>query len=231
MKLATTTVGSGPKTAALVHGLSGDSGTWFEFAPWLASLGYTVTLVDQRGHGASDRAESYLAEDLADDLVDTLPVGMDVVMGHSLGGRALILAAERLRPGRAVYLDPGWNVPPEMEFALPLDADGRLASVDDLAAVLPEYSREHIVNSRRSLELFDPVWFEAPNPVLPDQEPSVPPVVPSLVVLADPPKALRADVVERLRAGGYEIVTVPGGHHDLHIVNLEATKQALDGWV
>lgn len=231
MKLATTTIGTGPKTAALVHGLSGDSGTWFEFAPWLASLGYTVTLVDQRGHGASDRANSYLAEDLADDLVDTLPVGMDVIMGHSLGGRALLLAAERLRPGRAVYLDPGFTVPPEMTFGLPLDADGEIASVEELAAILPVYSTEHLVNSRRSLTLFDPAWFELPNPVLPDLEPPVPPVVPSLLVLADPPIAVNPPMQERLRAGGYELRTVPGGHHDLHIVNLEQTKQALEGWV
>jgi len=231
MKLATTTVGDGPKTAALVHGLSGDSGTWFEFAPWLAEQGYTVTLVDQRGHGASPRADSYLAEDLADDLVDTLPVGMDLIAGHSLGGRALLLAVERLRPQRAVYLDPGWNVPPEMEFALPLDEHGDIVSVEALAELVPDYSPEHVANARRSLKLYDPAWVTSPNPVLPDQEPPTPPVVPSLVVLADPPVAVRPDLEERLRSGGYEVVTVPDGHHDLHIVNLEQTKQALAGWV
>ena len=231
MKLSTTTIGTGPRTAALVHGISGDSGTWFEFAPWLADQGYTVTLVDQRGHGASARADSYLTEDLGDDLVDTLPVGMDVIMGHSLGGRALLAAVDRVRPKRAVYLDPGWTVPPELAFALPLDESGELLSVERLAELLPGYSPEHVVNSRRSLQLFDPRWFEAPNPVLPDQEPPVPPVVPSLVVLADPPIAVRPELVSRLAEGGYEVRTVPGGAHDLHIVNLEATKQALDGWV
>lgn len=231
MRLSTTTVGDGPKSAALVHGLSGDSGTWFEFAPWLAAQGYTVTLVDQRGHGASDRADSYLAEDLADDLVDTLPIGMDLIAGHSLGGRALLLAAERLRPLRAVYLDPGWNVPPEMQFGLPLDENGEIVDVEVLATILPNYSPEHLVNSRRSLTLFDPAWFAAPNPVLPDLEPPTPPVVPSLVVLADPPIAVRPDLEERLRLGGYEVRTIPGGAHDMHIENLEQTKQALEGWV
>jgi len=231
MKLATTTIGDGPKRAALLHGLSGDSGTWFEFAPWLADQGYTVTLVDQRGHGASDRASSYLAEDLADDLVDTLPVGMDLIAGHSLGGRALLLAAERLRPARAVYLDPGFNVPTDLAFALPVGADGEILGVDELAALLPGYGPAHLEVSRRAFERFDPAWFAAPNPVLPDLEPPVPPVVPSLVVLADPPLAVSTPTQERLRSGGYEVRVVPGGAHDLHILNLEATKRAFDGWL
>lgn len=231
MRLATTTVGNGPRRAALVHGLSGDSGTWFEFAPWLAALGYTVTLVDQRGHGASDRAASYLAEDLADDLVDTLPTGLDLIVGHSLGGRALLLSVERLRPLRAVYLEPGWTVPTDLVFGLPADASGDILGVDELAAVLPGFSRAHLDNTRRALQLFDPTWFEAPNPVLPDLEPPTPPAVPSLVVLADPALAVTPELEARVRAGGYEVRVVPGGAHDLHVLNLEATKQALDGWV
>ncbi len=230
MRLATTTVGDGPRHAALVHGLSGDSGSWFELAPWLASLGYTVTLVDQRGHGLSDRASSYLVEDLADDLVDALPIGLDLIVGHSLGGRALLLAVERLQPRRAVYLEPGWTVPTDLEFGLPTDASGEILGVDDLAGILPGFSPDHLANTRRALQLFDRSWFESPNPVLPDLEPPTPPAVPSLVVLADPALAVTPELEERVRAGGYEVRVVPGGNHDLHIVNLEETKRALDGW-
>jgi pimeloyl-ACP methyl ester carboxylesterase len=56
----------------LIHGLTGDSGTWFELAPWIADHGYTATLVDQRGHGKSERSERYEPEDLA----ETLPRGL-----------------------------------------------------------------------------------------------------------------------------------------------------------
>lgn len=231
MKLSTTTVGDGPHRAALLHGLSGDSGTWFEFAPWLASQGYTVTLVDQRGHGMSDRAASYLDGDLADDLVETLPVGLDLILGHSLGGRALLLAAERLRPSRAVYLDPGWQVPEDMVFALPLDTRGRILDAAWLGALLQGYSREHLHKSWEALQRFDPTWYEAPNPVLPDLDPPRPPAVPSLVVLADPSISVPTALQQRLRDDGYEVRVVPGGAHDLHIVNLHETKAALDGWL
>ncbi len=231
MRLATTTVGDGPRTAALLHGISGDGGTWFEFAPWLASLGYTVTLVDQRGHGHSDRAASYLTHELADDLVETLPAGMDVILGHSLGGRSLLLAVERLRPARAVYLDPAWEVPDDLVLERPLRPDGSDLDVDELAAVLPpQYSRAHRENSHRALALFDRAWL-ASRPHLPDLDPPMPPAVPSLVVVADPSVVTPPPLAARLRAGGYEVRIVEGGHHDLHIVNLEQTKDALAGWV
>lgn len=231
MKLFTTTIGDGPKRAALVHGLSGDGGTWFELAPWIAEHGYTVTLVDQRGHGHSERAESYLTGELADDLVETLPVGLDLIAGHSLGGRSLLLAAERLRPAKAVYLDPGWEVPVDLVLERPVRADGSELDLDELAAVLPPgYSRAHQENSHRALALFDPAWL-VERPDLPDLEPPVPPVVPSLVVLADPSTATPPDMADRLRAGGYVVRVVEGGHHDLHIVNLQETKRVLEDWL
>ncbi len=56
MQLSTTTIGSGSRTAALVHGLSASSLHWTEFARLLAEeQDCTVTLVDLRGHGDSPR--------------------------------------------------------------------------------------------------------------------------------------------------------------------------------
>lgn len=87
MKLSTTTVGSGSRTAALVHGLSASSRHWTEFARLLADEHYcTVTLVDLRGHGDSPRAERYQLGDFPDDLVETLPQGIDFLIGQSFGG-------------------------------------------------------------------------------------------------------------------------------------------------
>ncbi|SMQ71157.1 Alpha/beta hydrolase family protein [Plantibacter sp. VKM Ac-1784] len=231
MRLSTTTVGDGAKTAALVHGLSAHGGYWSEVAAWLASLGYTVTVVDQRGHGASDRADSYLTEELADDLVETLPAGLDIIVGHSLGGRALLLAADRLRPERAIYVDPGWNVPAGLSINLPVDESGDILSLKSLSELLPNYNPEQLNRLRRGFVLADPLWFQAPNPILPDLEPPLSPVVPSLVVLADPPLAVRPELEKRLRDGGYNVLTVPGGVHDMPIEQFELTKQALAGWV
>jgi pimeloyl-ACP methyl ester carboxylesterase len=231
MKLHTTTVGDGPKRAALIHGITGNGETWFEFAPWIAEHGYTVTLVDQRGHGKSDRAESYTAADLADDLVDTLPQGLDIIMGHSLGGRSLILAVDRLLPQKAVYLDPGWEIPADLVLELPLRPDGSLVSPDEFLELAPTRSRAHAEQALRAMAAFDARMFEPPHVPLPSIYPPDIPVVPSLVVLADPTALVLPPLQERLRAGGYTIRVVPGGQHDLHVDNLEGTKLAVEDWL
>jgi pimeloyl-ACP methyl ester carboxylesterase len=231
MKLWTTTVGDGPKKAALIHGITGDGGTWFELAPWIAAHGYTVTLVDQRGHGGRPRAETYSTQELADDLVDTLPVGFDLIAGHSLGGRSLTLAVERLRPHKAVYLDPGWVIPDGLVITPPQNADGSWWTVDELAAVMPGYNTEHVEQSLRSVAAFDQTYLDAPNWPLSVLLPPVAPVVPSLVIAADPSPVVPPDLQGRLRDGGYTVRIVPGGHHDLHIINLTETKAVLEDWL
>jgi pimeloyl-ACP methyl ester carboxylesterase len=252
MKLYTNTIGTGSKRAALVHGITGDGGTWFELAPWIAEHGYTVSLVDQRGHGKSPRADSYTSVELGDDLVDTLPTGLDLIMGHSLGGRSVAFAVERLLPARAIYLDPAWHIPGgDVEAPRPLSEDGTaptpatarggglrpihedgtLMSVDELAALVPSRSRAHIEQAIRSNGLFDPTFLEPPNFPLASYEPDGPAVVASLVVVADPSQLVPPELQERLRGLGYEVRIVAGGQHDLHVDNLEATKQAIEDWL
>lgn len=231
MKLWTTTVGDGPKSAVLIHGLTCDSGTWFELAPWIAEHGYTVTLVDQRGHGRSPRADRYAPEDLADDLVETLPPGLDLVLGHSLGGRSLLLAAERLAPKHAVYLDPGWMIPEDLAMAPPLRPDGSWMSVDELAGWLPGFSREHVERALRAVKRFDLRYLEAPAWPLATLVPPDEPAVPSLVVVADPSTLVPPDLQDRLRRGGYTVRVVHSGDHDLHILNFEATTKVLEDWL
>ncbi|MDJ0463902.1 alpha/beta fold hydrolase [Streptomyces sp. H27-C3] len=83
-----------------------DHRTWHAVEERLVERGYRVVAPDLRGHGRSSRGE-YRPDLLADDLVENLPTGADMAMGHSLGGLALSLAAARLSPARAVYCDPG----------------------------------------------------------------------------------------------------------------------------
>jgi pimeloyl-ACP methyl ester carboxylesterase len=66
--------------------------------------------VDLRGHGQSDRAATYTLDDFADDLVETLPSGLDGIVSHSLGGAVVARALDRLAPQHAVYLDPGFKL-------------------------------------------------------------------------------------------------------------------------
>ena len=111
MRLATATHGDGPRRIALVHGLSADGALWHGLTERIvADGGATVTTVDLRGHGASDRSDVYTVEAFADDLVETLPTGLDLVVGHSLGGTVLERAVARLAPAHALYLDPGFRL-------------------------------------------------------------------------------------------------------------------------
>ena len=111
MKLHTTTTGTGPNHVAFVHGLGNDGTVWNELIEIAATVGrHTFTTVDLRGHGRTDRADTYRLDDFADDLVETLPVGLDGIVSHSLGGAVVARAVERLLPQRAVYLDPGWKL-------------------------------------------------------------------------------------------------------------------------
>ena len=231
MKLHTETIGDGDKHAALVHGISGNGETWFELAPWIAEHGYTVTMVDQRGHGKSGRADTYTADDLADDLVETLPQGLDLIIGHSLGGRTLALAVDRLRPQRAIYLDPGWDIPADLVLEVPRNDDGSIIDADRFLELFPGRSRAQAEQAVRSWADFDVSMISPPHFPIPSMAPAEHPVVPSLVVVPDSTTVVLPPLQERLQAGGYTLRVIPNAQHDLHVDNLPETKQAVEDWL
>ncbi|BDZ49595.1 hypothetical protein GCM10025867_18360 [Frondihabitans sucicola] len=109
MKLTTRTVGSGSRTAALVHGASMSGDAWREFIPYLLEHDLTLTVVDLRGHGDSPRADSYRIDEFVGDLVDTLPQGLDLLIGQSLGGLTGAWASAQLKPKRFIGIDPAFS--------------------------------------------------------------------------------------------------------------------------
>lgn len=222
MKLATRTVGSGSRTAALLHGASMSGDVWRDMTPYLLEHDLTLILVDQRGHGDSPRAESYDIADFASDLVENLPTGLDFLIGQSLGGFAGALAATELQPKRYIGLDPalgvnGWyasllywlgpiqpKMPDWMLHALGSPPEG--AAPDTMAHVRAMWSQwdssmmHQLVRSGR----------RSPYPV-------GPPAVPSTLVLADPSFAVPPKLAEGLRAAGWDVRVKPGAIHDLHV--------------
>jgi len=236
MQLSTTTSGSGPLRVGLVHGLGTDGTTWAPLIGLLMKSGqYTVTTVDLRGHGASDRADSYRLNEMADDLVETLPSGLHSVVGHSLGGAVLERAVGRLAPDRAIYLDPGFGLPlpttgvaGRLFWMLPLVSLGfaQLKQSRRSSAARSAYSAEVralIENSekkfdrRMAINVFKDVAF---HPV-----PVEAPVVPSTIVLSDQSEAVLPDALAaRFEAQGWQVRRIPGVQHDMH---LEAPEQVL----
>lgn len=107
IELEQTTWGTGDRRLLIVHGLGNNSEGWWRVGPALADAGFHVTSVDLRGHGKSEKSGDYSMAAYAADLL-ALGNSWDVVLGHSLGGSAVIEALLE-RPGwcgRVVLEDP-----------------------------------------------------------------------------------------------------------------------------
>lgn len=240
MRLTTTTTGSGPRHVGLVHGLGASGATWGPFVERLVATGrYTVTTLDLRGHGASPRAQSYRVDDMASDLVDSLPSGLDSVVGHSLGGAVLYRAAARLAPGRAVYLDPGfaltlptsglagrlfWLAPlVSLGFAqlgqAKASAAARAAYSPETRALLDDAKRRF--DARMAVGVFRDVAF---HPV-----PAEAPVVPSTIVLSDQSAAVLPEpLAGQLEQRGWQVRRIQGVRHDMQLEDPDRTFAAVD---
>jgi pimeloyl-ACP methyl ester carboxylesterase len=239
MLLQTITTGSGPRHVGLVHGLGASAATWGPFVERLVATGRcTVTAVDLRGHGASARAESYRIDDMAADLVESLPAGLHSVVGHSLGGAVLQRAVPALAPGRAVYLDPGFalslptsGLAGRLFWAAPLLSLGlaQLGQARASAAVRAAYSpgtrsllddAKKRFDARMAVGVFRDVAF---HPV-----PVEAPAVPSTVVLSDQSPAVLPDALAaRLEQRGWQVRRLPGVHHDMQLEDPERTFAAI----
>lgn len=249
VKLNTREWGSGERIAVLIHGIMSDSRTWRRVGPALADHGYRVIGVDLRGHGGSGPGDAdpgahpgtggdtdidrYAPHRYADDLVETLPTGVELAVGHSLGGLALAGAVERLRPRRAVYLDPAWRfASPEEGFDPALFAEfADRATPALVAAMNPRWEQADVEIELQTLELWDRACARALSPLvgrrlLPERA-----VTPSLVLAADPSRLVLAEDVAVLRERGFEVRTVPDAGHTIHRDDFAGFMTALEGWI
>ncbi|WP_338701632.1 alpha/beta hydrolase [Streptomyces sp. Q6] len=228
MKLHTREWGSGDRVALLVHGIMSDHRTWRRVGPALAGLGYRVIAVDLRGHGASGRG-AYSVDAFADDLVETLPAGAELALGHSLGGLALSLAVERLAPRRAVYADPAWALSQEFDPAVFMEFRG--ASREMIRNLNPRWEEADIDVELATLADWDPrsALAVAGERAI-DRTPATA-VVPSLVQVADPSFLVPEEMREELVRRGFEVRTVKGAGHTIHRDDLDGFLASLEGWL
>ncbi|UNO42648.1 alpha/beta hydrolase [Streptomyces sp. MST-110588] len=231
MQLHTHEWGTGDRIAVLIHGIMSDHRTWWRVGPALAERGYRVIAVDLRGHGRSPRGE-YGDQIFADDLIDTLPQGVEVAIGHSLGGMALSLAVERLRPARAVYYDPAWTLGNRQRPVDPaMFAQLKRVTRQVIKTFNPRWDDVDVDLELETVDLWDvETAYALSGDQLKDRTPAKP-VVPSLVQVAGEGFLFDAEAVKALADRGFEVRTVQGAGHTIHRDDFEAFMESLHGWI
>ena len=239
MKLKTWTVGTGRRTAALVHGATKAADVWRDVASLLAEqYDMSVILLDQRGHGQSPRAASYKVADFTADLVETLPSGLDYLMGASLGGVASAWACEKLLPKRYIGFDPAFSLPAAAgvnSFVLgllgPLERPAvrglfKLAGPQKFGptATPDTQAREQAMFAAWDASMMSQLVRSARRRPFPIAAP----VVPSTLLLADKSVCVTEPMVIELRKLGWDVRIKPGAVHDLHLQDPPGVVAMLD---
>ena len=239
MKLDTWTVGTGRRTAALVHGATKAADVWRDVARLLAEqYDITVTLLDQRGHGRSPRADSYRVKDFTEDLVETLPTGLDFLMGASLGGVAGAWASARLKPKRYIGFDPAFSLPASAgvnAFVLGLLGPLERHTVRGLFRLSgpQEFGPTATPDSKARETAMFMAWDASMMSQLVRSArqqpfPIAAPVVPSTLLLADKSVVVTESMAKELQALGWDVRVKPGAVHDLHLQDPSGVVAMLD---
>ena len=240
MELALRTWGDGPGRLLLVHGLSSSADGWWRLAPRLAELGFTVTAPDLRGHGRSGQPGDYRISSYAADLVE-LGTGWDVAVGHSLGGSAVIAAADQdpSFAGRLLLMDPGIWIAPDPEAEADLTASFRQPLTKE--AVMEANPSWHPEDARIKAEALALTSVEICAETFRQNIPwNVAPelmriTVPTLVLGADPNREalVPRSLGESLAALSehIEFDWVRHGSHSMHRDEFDATWDLIEGWL
>ncbi|WKD31287.1 alpha/beta fold hydrolase [Streptomyces xanthophaeus] len=231
MHLHTHTWGEGDRVALLIHGIMADHRTWRRVGPALADHGYRVIAVDLRGHGASGRGE-YSPALFADDVVETLPAGAELAIGHSLGGLTLSLAVDRLRPARAVFSDPAFHLAAPAEgFGPEVLAQFKTATREQIRAMSPRWEEVDVDIELETLAVWDERTALSLAPLAGADLMPPAPVVPSLVQLADPSVLIDDERTQLLKSRGFEVRSVAGAGHTIHRDDFDGFMASLEGWL
>ena len=237
MKLKTWTIGNGPRTIALVHGATKAADVWRDVARILVDqYDLKVMLLDQRGHGNSPRARSYLVSDFTGDLLETLPQGLDFLAGASLGGLAGAYASARLRPKRYIGLDPAFSLarssgvsaqmlrllgPMEERVVKKLF---RMAAPDEKGAAPDTLERVLAMMESWDGSMMSQLVRSARRDPFPIAAPSVP----STLLLADDSAVVGAQMAKDLARLGWDVRVKPGAVHDMHLQDPPGVVAMLD---
>lgn len=117
--------GTGARVVVAVPGIGDTRASYRRLAPLLVAAGFTVYVMDLRGHGGSDAGfSSYTSENIGDDVVallDALDLRDVTVLGNSVGAAASVHASlQSDRIGRIVSLSGFVSDPPYFGLMKPM---------------------------------------------------------------------------------------------------------------
>ncbi|MDX2344515.1 MAG: alpha/beta fold hydrolase, partial [Acidimicrobiia bacterium] len=188
--LATTTWGTGPRRALLLHGLTSAGAIWWRVADELVAMGFTVVAPDLRAHGNSPAGDDLTIGSYRDDVL-LLGGGWDLLIGHSLGGAiaAVVSAVHPLFASRLNLEDPALD---SVETARLLAESPEPTANPTIAGIAAEHPDWHPRDVEIKVEALLQCGVEAPQRTMEDASPwdvwneagSV--QVPTLLLAADP---------------------------------------------
>ena len=187
----------------LAHGWGASYGTVLQLAEPLAELGHDVLLFDVRGHGRNRATDFVTIRDFRDDVVAVLRYAAErfphrklVLVGHSLGGAAGVVAAAD---------------------GAPLDGLVLIASPSSVLMVTAEYLIDHGMPGNLMVRLFRPFWWRriggtfgpfTPSERIGELD------LPILMIQPEHDHRVRRDHADRLAAaGGLDYHLIEGREH------------------
>lgn len=243
MSLTHTTWGdpSSPRAAVLLHGITSNAAGWNRVAPRLVERGFYVVAPDLTGHGDNAPPRpGFSHDDMIQDIVDTVPASIDLLIGHSLGGYLALKAATEghLTPRRLVLEDP---VPVLHRHHASTFIDSSEAAPRDAAGIARANPRWHPDDVAAKVTALGQIDWRVMRSILVDlapwdlreRLPTLAGRVPTLYLLADPSNTVppaHAREIQRV-LGPDSVAVLPGAGHNLHRDDLEGFLKALFEWL
>ncbi|MEA2002453.1 MAG: alpha/beta hydrolase [Actinomycetota bacterium] len=222
--LATKVWGDGSRRALLLHGLSSAGANWWQVAPDLVKLGFTVVAPDLRAHGTSPAGDDLTVESYRDDVL-LLGNGWDLLIGHSLGGTiaAAVLADRPDFARRLILEDPAIDSVGTARLLAESPEPSARPTVKAIAAEHPDW---HPRDVELKVESLLQCGVEGPRRTMEDASPwDVWPDVlglriPTLLIAADPVRGSLVSAEKGAEAAGgnefIEFVLLEGASHSMH---------------
>ncbi|WP_202872352.1 alpha/beta fold hydrolase [Kribbella soli] len=222
--------------ALLVHGMLGAASQYHSVGPALADRGYRAVAVDLPGHGDAPRAPDATMDLFVDAVLSVVDRPPALAIGHSLGAIVLSHALPRLQPGRAVYVDVPLSAPSAAPPASAAElrerfTASRAARTVERLAIRPDWSAEDCRVEAEAAARFDVETAVALERSYFGGDAVQGPVVPSLVVRADPSRYVSAERARELEELGFWVRSVPGAGHSVWYGHLDDFMGVLDEWL